>query len=172
MNLMNFSYDGLFASLAQFKGYELGRARQVCKKMKKIIDKNQHILFHICMAREYPTKLPIYEIPGVHRKDWKNIYILTDQYKVTVKRAPKNHSIIKYHKKFELIEKILMAAEFAFNVSGGIVNACRFAVLGLVSPQALNAFLRANPGSSTVDALRALGITPWATQQCICKGTS
>lgn len=162
MNILSLHEDAIYPCLWSLNGIQVAKAREICKRIKQIIDKNEATLFHICMLREYPRQFLIYHIPYVHRQDWKNIYVLTDQFEVTVKRAPKHKAILKYHREFKYVDMILAAIGAAFDLVGGITGGVKVGLLGLrASRDVINAFIRANPGTNmqhALDYLRTLNL--------------
>jgi hypothetical protein len=154
--ILSVSNDALYACLSQLNGLELSRAREVCKKIKTFIKKHESAFYYSCMTREYPAKVPIYAIPGYFRPDWKNIYILTDQYAVTQKHARKNKAIIKYQKTFEKVALILSVFELCFDAFSGMLNGLKVGLGGWRAQRDfINAFCAANPEKTVQDAHNA-----------------
>lgn len=162
MNILSLHEDAIYPCLWPLTGVEVAKAREICKRIKQIIDKNEATLFHRCMSFEYPRKYNIYHIPFVHRQDWKNIYILTDQYEVTVARAPKHRAILKYERNFKFVDLLLASVGFSFDLIGGLAGSIKVGLIGFrASRDVLNAFIRANPGANfqtAMDFLKTLNL--------------
>ena len=161
MNLLSLD-SGIFVNtLTYLSGVEIAKLRFISKKVKLFIDQSSCFIYEVRMSIEYNEDLLKYRKVFPFRNDWKNIYVICDQYEVAKMRAPIHKQIIESRKNFLVFEKIAIMFEMAFSIISGAVNILKVINVGWAATRGLiTAFLRENPGKTVQDAMIALGLTP------------
>jgi hypothetical protein len=155
--------EGLLRIVGAFNGVELAKLRLTNKKIFDFINLHENFLYERCMMHEYKKAYKKNVIPLIPRIDWKNVYIMTDQFMVTKKRGLEYREIIIYKKNFEIVEQVFFLIELSLSLVTGFVNIGKVASLGWsASRQLIHNWLSQNPGNTVMDALKALGMTTQA----------
>lgn len=146
-------------AITYLSGVEIAKCREISKAFKTIIDDNHIMIYSFCMHYEYPKEKDHYYKMFPIRTDWKNLYIITDQYRVAKKRAPEHRDVIERKERFDVVESILSIVELILSLSSIAVNALKITALGWApARQLITKFLKDNPGKTLNDALTALGM--------------
>jgi hypothetical protein len=160
---MNIIYPlplGTFVNtITYLTGIEIAKLRTISKFMKNVIDENEATIYNSCMHYEFPGMFRRYYKICPFREDWKNLYVLTDQYAVGKRRAIEHRKTIERRHKFLEIEKVLMTIELILSIFSIGLNFAKIAAVGWsASSSLIKAFLRENPGSTVKDAIKFLGL--------------
>jgi len=159
MNLFILPQEALLSIFGALNGVQLSELKRTAKTIHKFVTSHENFLYETCMMHEYNAEHKKHFIPGIPRIDWKNVYIIVDQYNVTLKHAHDNRKVINYHRTFKGLEPVFLIIELCFGLVSGVINIAKVSILGFsASRQAINLWMSQNPGSTLNDALTALGL--------------
>lgn len=161
MNLLyNLPKGDVINALTYVNGVEIAKMRTISKFVKKLIDENETIIYHSCLYHEFPKSFKRHYTICRFRDDWKNLYVLTDQYEVGKARAIEHRKTISRRESFLTAEKYLIIVELILSLFSVGLNFAKIATLGWsASSSLIKDFLKANPGSTVKDAITSLGLS-------------
>lgn len=145
-------------------GVDLPNLQKAAKNLYNFIKKHENELFHDRMEREYPGTYLRYAIPNFKRIDWKNIYVITDQYQVALDRAKHHEGVLKCTNRVEVASYFMFYAELVIHAVSITIGAAKISVMRCEGDE-IRSWRDKNPGSSFNDAFNALHPRPETDNQ-------
>lgn len=160
MNIEKLPDNELLNCFLYLNGVSICSVRNVSIKIKKLIDCNESFIYSIYMSSEYKNEFKFYKNAFPIREDWKNLYIICDQYHIAKNRADKYRKIIQYRMDVVTADKVLSIIESVISSINIFLNICNVSIFGFSASRSLiKEFMKNNPGYSLPDAMKALGMT-------------
>ena len=150
----------LLCDILQYsRGIALFRNRRISKYMRDVIDTNASALYFVRMQVEFPRTFNQYHYICPYRTDWRNVYIITDQYLLSKHYAKNYKEILEARERFLFFEKLSITVELILGFLSASISIAKVAHFGWSGTrELLKAWMAENPGKTITDAFVALGL--------------